>query len=781
MIIFIKTSDSEVPLEIESSATLFDLHKKAKERLGKSGNLIFAGKLIKESKKITLEENGIKGESKLHFKEIQNLKISATFEGTEETIIVPARSDVTIRDVKREIRNKWPDEASFFRELPRVFYRDQELNNNEIATDVLTNGAKIRVEKLKSKNNNNEGDDDIEIIPIKNDNQINNDQMQNMLSNLTLGTSRKVEIVFSFDTTGSMAPCLDQVRSKLTETVTRLLTDIPGIKIGIIAHGDYCDQNSTYVIRKCRLTNNVTKLNDFVKSVGATGGGDAPEAYELALREARKKIKWSPDATKALVMIGDETPHPPSFTNLKINWFEELDYLAEMDVKVYGVRALNCDHAIPFYEEMAERTGALSINFNNFHLIVNMFLAICYRESSLDRLKKFEKELKKKNQMDKELQCIFDTLKKPNIEKKAYDYVDDDDADDKNDNNDNNDTTSTADQETKGETEGETKKETKRETNEKEENKKKKKEEKGKKEETKDEKEEKEEKKEDTKKEKRKMKSNAEWFNLKNDRADSHSFAYDKKTRKWSSTGYYYSPPYTGPSSSGGSSYDYTYAPISAAPIYLKGKTFKTRPLIDMSAIKLVTIGDGAVGKTSMLISYTSNSFPSEYVPTVFDNYSANVMYKSSLVSLGLWDTAGQEDYDRLRPLSYPGTDIFLICFSVVAPASFQNRYRWVAEINHHAPGVPFIYVATKSDLLEDKTTAERLSSKGLKMLTEEEIKEAADKDGASGYVICSALTQKNLKEVFDTALDAIFDPKKQPKKSSSIFTSLRNIFTSKV
>lgn len=156
-------------------------------------------------------------------------------------------------------------------------------------------------------------------------------------------------------------------------------------------------------------------------------------------------------------------------------------------------------------------------------------------------------------------------------------------------------------------------------------------------------------------------------------------------------------------------------------------------------AIKLVVVGDHAVGKTCLLITYTTNIFPGEYCPTVFDNYSANIMVGSKEINVGLWDTAGAGDYERLRPLSYPQTDIFLVCFSVISPASFANiKTKWYLEINYHCPSVPYFLVGTKSDLRWDKQIHDKLAEKKQSPVTQNQAIQLANEIGAIGYYECS-------------------------------------------
>jgi len=173
-----------------------------------------------------------------------------------------------------------------------------------------------------------------------------------------------------------------------------------------------------------------------------------------------------------------------------------------------------------------------------------------------------------------------------------------------------------------------------------------------------------------------------------------------------------------------------------------------------LSDVKCVVVGDGAVGKTCLLISYTSNTFPGEYIPTVFDNYSANVRVDGTVVHLGLWDTAGQDDYDRLRPLSYPQTNVFLVCFSVISRSSFDHvASKWKPELAHHVPLAPIVLVGCKADLRADANIIRRFGADGMQMITPVEAEEMRRRIGAVAYMECSALTQQGLKAVFDKAM----------------------------
>ncbi|EDL36489.1 ras homolog gene family, member J, isoform CRA_a, partial [Mus musculus] len=137
--------------------------------------------------------------------------------------------------------------------------------------------------------------------------------------------------------------------------------------------------------------------------------------------------------------------------------------------------------------------------------------------------------------------------------------------------------------------------------------------------------------------------------------------------------------------------------------------------------LKCVVVGDGAVGKTCLLMSYANDAFPEEYVPTVFDHYAVTVTVGGKQHLLGLYDTAGQEDYNQLRPLSYPNTDVFLICFSVVNPASYHNvQEEWVPELKDCMPHVPYVLIGTQIDLRDDPKTLARLLYMKEKPLTYE-------------------------------------------------------------
>uniref|UniRef100_A0A1I8JGM8 Ras-related C3 botulinum toxin substrate 1 n=1 Tax=Macrostomum lignano TaxID=282301 RepID=A0A1I8JGM8_9PLAT len=180
--------------------------------------------------------------------------------------------------------------------------------------------------------------------------------------------------------------------------------------------------------------------------------------------------------------------------------------------------------------------------------------------------------------------------------------------------------------------------------------------------------------------------------------------------------------------------------------------------------IKCVVVGDGGAGKTCLLSTYSRGVFPTDYVPTVFDNYDTVARVDGVPVQLGLWDTAGQEDYDKLRPLSYPQTDVFIVCFSIGNRTSFSNvADKWQPELQSHSPGTPILLVGTKCDLRDDPDFANHLRLHNQRAVTKQEANAVATSVGAIKYTECSALRGVNIDQVFDDAIRCVLWPELFP------------------
>ena len=200
---------------------------------------------------------------------------------------------------------------------------------------------------------------------------------------------------------------------------------------------------------------------------------------------------------------------------------------------------------------------------------------------------------------------------------------------------------------------------------------------------------------------------------------------------------------------------DHTYKVSSFDPQHISN--IKYSP----NHYKCVLVGCGAVGKTSLLITFTTGEFPGGYIPTVFDNYSHDIRIDNKSMEIDLWDTAGAEDYPRLRPLSYPQTDVFMICMSVYDDPSCSywgkhdldksgmwtdfavHTMAFCQEIQTLCPDVPRILVGTKTDLRDDKKCIDNCYAK-------EEMEHFAEVWECDGYVECSALKGYNVKKTFD-------------------------------
>uniref|UniRef100_A0A7S3PE69 Uncharacterized protein n=1 Tax=Aplanochytrium stocchinoi TaxID=215587 RepID=A0A7S3PE69_9STRA len=167
-------------------------------------------------------------------------------------------------------------------------------------------------------------------------------------------------------------------------------------------------------------------------------------------------------------------------------------------------------------------------------------------------------------------------------------------------------------------------------------------------------------------------------------------------------------------------------------------------PALKKSSIKCVLVGDGAVGKTCLFAVYAKGEFPKGYIPTVMDNYSVTVFVKQKEpVILEVWDTAGQEDFAAIRELSYPGTDVFVVCYSVSSMSSFRNVWDfWIKEIQNM--NAPFVVCGTKEDLFQEGNPQH---------VSEEQATDYAKKFKAWASVRCSAIQALRVNVLFNYVL----------------------------
>ncbi|OCT99446.1 rho-related GTP-binding protein RhoH [Xenopus laevis] len=179
-----------------------------------------------------------------------------------------------------------------------------------------------------------------------------------------------------------------------------------------------------------------------------------------------------------------------------------------------------------------------------------------------------------------------------------------------------------------------------------------------------------------------------------------------------------------------------------------------------MNSIKCVLVGDAAVGKTALLVRFTSEAFPDSYRATVYENTGVDVYMDGVQISLGLWDTAGNDAFRSIRPLSLQNADIVLLCFSVANHTSFLNvRNKWIGEVRQHLPRIPVLVVATQTDQRE-------LDHMRLPCINSMDGKQLAQDVRAKGYLECSALSNRGVQQVFECAVrTAINQAKKRARR----------------
>ncbi|XP_063040768.1 rho-related GTP-binding protein RhoN [Engraulis encrasicolus] len=169
------------------------------------------------------------------------------------------------------------------------------------------------------------------------------------------------------------------------------------------------------------------------------------------------------------------------------------------------------------------------------------------------------------------------------------------------------------------------------------------------------------------------------------------------------------------------------------------------------SRCKIVVVGDTQCGKTALLHVFAKDCYPENYVPTVFENYTASFEIDKQRIELNMWDTSGSSYYDNVRPLAYPDSDAVLICFDISRPETLDSVLKkWQAETQEFCPSAKLVLVGCKLDMRTDVSTLRELSKQRLIPVTHEQGSMLARQLGAVAYVECSSrVCENSVRDVF--------------------------------
>lgn len=238
-----------------------------------------------------------------------------------------------------------------------------------------------------------------------------------------------MDICISFDTTGSMYPVINEVKKKIVDITKTIFNDISNVRISIVAHGDYCDEKTSYLMKYLDFTNEQNSIIKFINETTNTNGGDYPEAYEYVLNKIQS-FSWN-NTNRALIMIGDAYPHEKNDNPYKLDWRNELEEIKKMGINIYSIQALNSGNSkcYTFYKQMAQVSNGYHLYLNQFNHIVHILMAILYKQQNdpnmNDKLSQYEKDISHEYGMNKSMRAVFDIMLGRVKTTEKIDYVDD--------------------------------------------------------------------------------------------------------------------------------------------------------------------------------------------------------------------------------------------------------------------------------------------------------------------------------------------------------------------